>query len=103
MFYLGDICRKRQLTLFTQTNNMEWYDPEAITTRDGALEVTLSEKETHGLHYQGGMMTSWNKFCFTGGLIETSVVLPGPNNVAGLWPAIWTLGNLGKYHSSLSL
>jgi beta-glucanase (GH16 family) len=43
------------------------------------------------------MMTSWNKFCFTGGLIEASVMLPGANNVAGLWPAIWTLGNLGAF------
>jgi beta-glucanase (GH16 family) len=74
---------------------MEWYDPAAITTKGGALEITLSQKETHDLHYQGGMMTTWNKFCFTGGLIETSVTLPGENNVAGLWPAIWTMGNLG--------
>jgi beta-glucanase (GH16 family) len=65
-------------------------------TRNGSLEVTVSRKETHGLHYEGGMLTSWNKFCFTGGLIETSVTLPGINNVVGLWPAIWTLGNLGE-------
>lgn len=37
-----------------------------------------------------------NKFCFTGGYIETSVQLPGANNVYGLWPAIWTMGNLGR-------
>lgn len=23
-------------------------------------------------------------------------MLPGFNNVAGLWPAIWTMGNLGE-------
>lgn len=74
---------------------MEWWDPAAITTVDGALEITLSEKDTHGLAYEGGMMSTWNKFCFTGGLVETSVTLPGSNNVAGLWPAIWVLGNLG--------
>jgi len=82
--------------IFSQTNNVEWYDPAALMTKNGALEVTLSRKETHGLHYEGGMVTSWNKFCFTGGLIETSVTLPGANNVVGLWPAIWTLGNLGE-------
>jgi beta-glucan synthesis-associated protein KRE6 len=60
---------------------MEWYDPEAITTKNGSLAITLSKKETHKLHYQGGMMTSWNKFCFTGGLIEAAVILPG---VSGL-------------------
>jgi beta-glucanase (GH16 family) len=87
------------LTTFPKTNNVEWYDPAAIMTRNGALEVTLSRKETHGLHYEGGLMSSWNKFCFTGGLIETSVTLPGTDNVLGLWPAIWTLGNLGKFFS----
>jgi beta-glucanase (GH16 family) len=85
----------------TQTNNLEWYDPAAITTSDGALEITLSKKETHGLQYQGGMMTTWNKFCFTGGRIETSVSLPGASNVMGLWPAIWAMGNLGMLRLSL--
>ena len=72
------------------------YDPEAITTKDGYLQITLSEKETHNLDYQGGMLSTWNKFCFTGGLVEASVMLPGANNVAGLWPAIWAMGNLGR-------
>ncbi|KAF6762241.1 glucosidase [Ephemerocybe angulata] len=85
------------------TNNYEWYDPAALTTKNGALHVTLSEKETHGLHYQGGMMSTWNKFCFTGGYIEASVKLPGGNNVGGFWPAIWTLGNLGRAGYGASL
>lgn len=75
---------------------MEWYDPAAITTSNGSLRITLSEKQTHGLDYQGGMMSSWNKFCFTGGMVETSVMLPGAPNIVGLWPAIWTMGNLGR-------
>ena len=37
-----------------------------------------------------------NKFCFTGGYVETSVQLPGANNVLGLWPSVWTMGNLGR-------
>jgi beta-glucanase (GH16 family) len=78
-----------------QTNNMEWYDPAAITTANGSLQITLSQKETHNLDYQGGMMSSWNKFCFTGGLIMTSVTLPGLSDVQGLWPAVWMMGNLG--------
>lgn len=57
------------------------YDPAAITTKDGALTVTLSAKETHGLDYQGGMMSTWNKFCFTGGLFQAAVTLPGANNI----------------------
>jgi beta-glucanase (GH16 family) len=49
------------------------------------------------MDYQGGLMSTWNKFCFTGGLVETSVTLPGYNNIVGLWPAVWTMGNLGLY------
>lgn len=47
--------------------------------------------------------TSRNKFCFTGGYIETSVQLPGASNVLGLWPAIWTMGNLGRAGYGASL
>jgi beta-glucanase (GH16 family) len=42
------------------------------------------------------MMQSWNKFCFTGGLIETSVMMPGWPQYLGMWPAVWTMGNLGR-------
>jgi hypothetical protein len=42
------------------------------------------------------VINSWNRFCFTGGYVEASVSLPGKNNVYGLWPAIWSLGNLGR-------
>ncbi|KAF5387660.1 hypothetical protein D9615_000597 [Tricholomella constricta] len=76
--------------------DFQWYDPAAVTTEDGALVITFSEMQTHGLNYQGGLISSWNKFCFTGGMIETSVQLPGANNIVGMWPAIWTLGNLGR-------
>lgn len=37
-----------------ETNNLEWYSPEAITTQDGNLVVTLSQQQTHNLNYQGG-------------------------------------------------
>ncbi|KAF8969431.1 glycoside hydrolase family 16 protein [Flammula alnicola] len=85
------------------TNNLEWYDPEAVTTEGGSLVITFSEKDTHGLNYQGGLISSWNKFCFTGGYIETSVQLPGTQNVVGMWPAVWTMGNLGRAGYGASL
>ncbi|KAG9317367.1 beta-glucan synthesis-associated [Chiua virens] len=85
------------------TNNLEWYSPDAITTKDGSLVITLSQKQTHNLNYQGGMMSTWNKFCFTGGYIEANVSLPGVNNIVGFWPAIWTLGNLGRAGYGASL
>ncbi|KAI0082382.1 concanavalin A-like lectin/glucanase [Panus rudis PR-1116 ss-1] len=96
-FYPGDDPYWEAVDLhYWPTNNLEWYDPAAITTQGGDLVITLSQKDTHNLDYQGGMMSTWNKFCFTGGYIEANVSLPGLNNVAGLWPAIWTMGNLGR-------
>ncbi|KIM46404.1 glycoside hydrolase family 16 protein [Hebeloma cylindrosporum] len=85
------------------TNNMEWYDPDAVTTERGSLVITFSEKYTHDLNYQGGLITSWNKFCFTGGYIEAAAQLPGENNVVGMWPAVWTMGNLGRAGYGASL
>ena len=103
-FYPGDDPFWEAVDLhYWQTNNLEWYDPAAITTKDGALEITLSKKSTHGLDYQGGMLTTWNKFCFTGGIFEAALTLPGSVDVRGLWPSLWTMGNLGRagYCSSL--
>ena len=103
-FYPGDDPYWEAVDLhYWQTNNKEWYDPEAITTRNGSLEITLSTKENHGLNFTGGMMSTWNKFCFTGGLVEASVMLPGFNNIQGLWPAIWAMGNLGRAGYGASL
>ena len=103
-FYPGDDPYWEAVDLhYWATNNMEWYDPAALTTKDGALQITLSRKNTHGLNYQGGMMSTWNSFCFTGGLIEASVRLPGVNDIQGLWPAVWTMGNLGRAGYGASL
>ncbi|ESK98039.1 glycoside hydrolase family 16 protein [Moniliophthora roreri MCA 2997] len=103
-FYPGDDPYWEAVDLhYWGTNNMEWYDPEAMTTENGSLKITLSRKRTHDLNYQGGMLSTWNKFCFTGGLIVTAVTLPGVNNVVGLWPAVWTMGNLGRAGFGASL
>ncbi|ESK82846.1 glycoside hydrolase family 16 protein [Moniliophthora roreri MCA 2997] len=96
-FYPGDDPYWEAVDLhYWGTNNLEWYDPAALITGNGSLRVTLSKKPSHNLDYEGGMMTTWNKFCFTGGLIVANAMLPGMSNVAGLWPAIWTMGNLGR-------
>lgn len=78
------------------TNNFEWYDPAAVYTQDGALRVRLEQHPEHNLHFRGGMLQSWNKFCFRGGILIASVQLPGYRNVPGLWPAFWLMGNLGR-------
>ncbi|KAJ7932557.1 beta-glucan synthesis-associated protein-domain-containing protein [Mycena leptocephala] len=85
-FYPGDDPYWEAVDLhYWQTNNLEWYDPAAVTTNNGALEITLSAKVNHG------------------GLIVSAVTLPGTNNIHGLWPAVWTMGNLGRAGFGASL
>ncbi|KAF8897828.1 glycoside hydrolase family 16 protein [Infundibulicybe gibba] len=92
-FYPGDDPYWEAVDLhYWATNNLEWYDPAAVTTANGSLVITFSQFQNHDLNFQGGL----NKFCFTGGLVEASVQLPGTNNVVGMWPAVWTMGNLGR-------
>lgn len=42
------------------------------------------------------LIQGWNKFCFQGGRVEAKIRLPGSPTVNGLWPAFWTMGNLGR-------
>lgn len=78
------------------TGDLEWYDPSAITTQDGHLVITITEQPINNLNFKSGMLTSWNKFCFTTGYIEMSVSMPGSPSGPGFWPAAWTMGNLGR-------
>jgi beta-glucanase (GH16 family) len=103
-FYPGDDPYWEAVDLwYWGTGDYEWYDPAAVTTRDGALQITLSQTVEHNLNFRSGMIQSWNKFCFTGGYIEVSLRLPGSPTVSGLWPAIWTMGNLGRAGYGASL
>ncbi|TFK62962.1 glucosidase [Pluteus cervinus] len=106
-FYPGDDPYWEAVDLnYWATNDLEWYDPAAVTTQGGALRITLSKEEpinNHNLSYRSAMIQSWNKFCFTGGLLEASVTLPGSNDVVGLWPAVWAMGNLGRAGYGASL
>uniref|UniRef100_K3X0H9 GH16 domain-containing protein n=1 Tax=Globisporangium ultimum (strain ATCC 200006 / CBS 805.95 / DAOM BR144) TaxID=431595 RepID=K3X0H9_GLOUD len=69
--------------------------------------------QTTTFHYRAGMVQSWNKFCFQGGMVEVRVQLPGvvdgnPDAAGGAsaqaatkkyyptWPGIWMMGNLGR-------
>jgi beta-glucanase (GH16 family) len=42
------------------------------------------------------VISTWNRFCFTGGYIEAAVSLPATSQIPGMWPAVWTMGNLGR-------
>jgi len=49
--------------------------------------------------FRSAMLQSWNKFCFTGGVVEFRARMP---HGSGYWPALWLFGNLGRavYQSS---
>ncbi|CCA75688.1 probable KRE6-glucan synthase subunit, partial [Serendipita indica DSM 11827] len=68
---------------------LAWYDPQQAYTKDGQLWIEMAEVEkpedNHNLKYVSAMITRWNKLCFTGGLIEASVQLPGSPKVQGFW------------------
>lgn len=60
------------------------------------MVITATEQNIHNLRFRSGHVATWNKLCYTGGYLETSVVLPGSPTVSGWWPAVWTMGNLGR-------
>jgi len=91
---------------------LHYYSPDNARTNDEGELVIQSqpkntevvgfndrkgEKEVVTKHFKSAMIQSWNKFCFTGGVIETKVILPGKAHVGGLWPAFWILGNLARH------
>ncbi|KAF9451019.1 glycoside hydrolase family 16 protein [Macrolepiota fuliginosa MF-IS2] len=107
-FYPGDDPYWEAVDLhYWGTNDLEWYDPQQVTTQGGALRLSLSPAnlpDNHNMKYRSGMVSGiWNKFCFTGGLLEASVTLPGSTKVSGLWPAVWAMGNLGRAGFGASL
>jgi len=78
------------------TIDLEWYDPDAVTTNDGVLELRFDAFKNHNLNYRSGMVQTWNKLCMKGGRLEASISLPGRGDTVGFWPGFWTLGNLGR-------
>ncbi|KAI9778985.1 MAG: hypothetical protein M1839_007796 [Geoglossum umbratile] len=78
------------------TQDLEWYDPDAAITSGGTLNLRLDKFSNHNLNFRSGMLNSWNQICFSGGALEVSVSLAGPAGTPGLWPGVWTMGNLGR-------
>ncbi len=81
---------------YQATVDLDWYDPDALTTTDGSLQIRYDAFENHDLNYRSGMLQSWNKLCFTQGILEVSASLPGSAHVSGIWPGIWSMGNLAR-------
>jgi beta-glucanase (GH16 family) len=107
-FYPGDDPFWEAVDLhYWGTVDLEWYDPMQATTSGGSLRLRIDQvsdvDDNHNLTYRSGMIQSWNKFCFTGGILEASVTLPGSSITSGLWPALWSMGNLGRAGYGASL
>ncbi|CAI5758132.1 unnamed protein product [Candida verbasci] len=81
---------------YDATKDLEWYDPDASSTANGTLNLRMDAFKNHNLFYRSGMVQSWNKMCFTQGHLEISARLPNYGNVTGLWPGMWSMGNLGR-------
>ncbi|KAJ1458594.1 beta-glucan synthesis-associated protein-domain-containing protein [Pelagophyceae sp. CCMP2097] len=91
---------------------LHYYHRDCATTNGGRLNLTTTSQDTKftsnqvkdkkrirvklAKHYRSGMLQTWNKFCFTGGILEIRAKLPGRHDVGGLWPAMWLLGNLAR-------
>ncbi len=90
--------------------SLQFYNSSYIHTIDGNLVIRTTTEDTKWRgwnpykkkydqmvrHFRSGMVQSWNKFCFTGGILEVRLQFPGRSDIGGLWPAVWLLGNLGR-------
>ena len=81
---------------YDATKDLEWYDPDAVTTANGTVNMRMDAFMNHDLYYRSGMLHSWNRMCFTQGVMEVSARLPNYGNITGLWPGMWAMGNLGR-------
>lgn len=96
-FYPGDDPYWEAVNIhYAATGDLEWYDPDAVTTKDGALELEFAKFRNHDLDFRSGMLQSWNKLCIKGGIIEASISLPGSADIRGFWASFWAMGNLGR-------
>nr|XP_019046651.1 glucosidase [Kwoniella bestiolae CBS 10118]OCF25581.1 glucosidase [Kwoniella bestiolae CBS 10118] len=79
------------------TNDFEWLDPSAATTKDGHLVITMSQEPIHDLNLKSGQLQSWNQLCFNkNAYVSMSASLPGHSHIGGFWPGFWLMGNLGR-------
>jgi beta-glucanase (GH16 family) len=80
-------------SLFNIDNSSEEY----VTTKDGSLVISVKAVKTKWTewdennlkpvertkNYTSGMVQSWNKFCFTGGVLQMAIRLPGRHDSGG--------------------
>jgi beta-glucanase (GH16 family) len=91
-----------KFSLAADTNAaLHYYSSDNVVTTNGVLNITVNRKVNNykafdekkktfyadKKYVQSGMVQSWNKFCFIGGIVEFSAKLPGSPQKGGLWPA----------------
>ncbi|PPQ93497.1 LOW QUALITY PROTEIN: hypothetical protein CVT25_005238 [Psilocybe cyanescens] len=89
-FYPGDDPYWEAVDLhYWGTVDLEWYDPMQATTSDGYLRLRIDKvnntADNHNLQYRSGMQCQ-----------QEQILLHWRNYRSGLWPALWTMGNLGR-------
>jgi beta-glucanase (GH16 family) len=86
--------------------SLQYYNSSNVYTLNGSLIIETNDHDTKwkgfdpykkkystmSRHFKSGMVQSWNKFCYTGGILELDVKFPGAFDVGGLWPAAWIMG-----------
>mmetsp|Transcript_16331 Transcript_16331/g.35295 ORF Transcript_16331/g.35295 Transcript_16331/m.35295 type:complete len:695 (+) Transcript_16331:213-2297(+) len=82
---------------YTDTKGNLVIKSEAADTKIVGFNDVTGKREQVSKHFKSAMLQSWNKFCFTGGVMEAEIALPGKHDVGGLWPAFWLLGNLARH------
>jgi len=89
-FYLPE-----QATITTDTSVKGAPVSALLITTENSSHTGDSPTGEHNVFmpYKSAMLQSWNKFCFTGGVVEFSAKQP---QGAGYWPALWLFGNLGR-------
>mmetsp|Transcript_1073 Transcript_1073/g.1368 ORF Transcript_1073/g.1368 Transcript_1073/m.1368 type:complete len:685 (-) Transcript_1073:264-2318(-) len=80
----------------TTENGMLKMSAQAEKTEWNRYDHVKKEWKKEKTYFKSGMVQSWDKFCFTGGIVEIDIIFPGNPYVGGLWPAVWMLGNLGR-------
>lgn len=100
----------------TGNKQINYYNSSLAATKDGKLHIQLSPNAanytagtydasgrmvTYTKPIQSAMLQSWNKFCFTGGIVELHAKMPGAATQPGLWPAFcaWLCPTITLPHS----
>lgn len=73
-----------------------------VRTHNGSLILDIIQvndtRKNYNQKYRSGMVQSWNKLCFSGGLIEAAITMPGQTGPSDggvlFWAGFWLQANL---------